>query len=114
MMDAKIDFQLVEVLPDGRVSGRNCRADIPLGTEFTLLYRRDFPMTKPGEAIFSPEPVFVCELSLRLDAIEMYGRHMDSIAHGYTALLTLSGTSLASLSKLLSAKADHTYYSLCA
>jgi len=38
-MNPKIDFQLHEAFPDHRVTGRNCRANAPVGTVFTALQR---------------------------------------------------------------------------
>jgi len=113
-MKPTIDFLLHESFPDGRVTGRNCLGDVQLGAIFTGLYRRDFPATEPGESIVSPEPMFVCELALRLDAIEMYGRSMDFVAHGYTAMLSLSGSGFSKLSDFLSGAQERTYFSICA
>jgi hypothetical protein len=112
-MNPKFDFQLVEALPDGRVTGRNCGADAPVGTIFSSLRRRDFPPSKPGEDIASPDLVFVCEVSLRLDAVEIYQRQMDLVASGYTAMLSLSGSGFATVAEFVSTASQHTYYSLC-
>jgi hypothetical protein len=113
-MNPKIDFQIVEALPDGRVTGRNCGTDAPVGTVFSGLYRRDFPVHGTGNEIISPDLVFVCEVSLRLDAVEIYQRQMDFVASGYTAMLSLSGSGFTSVHGFLSTAAQHTYYSLCA
>jgi hypothetical protein len=112
-MTPKIDFQLVEVFPDGRVTGRNCGADTPAGTVFSGLYRRDFPVREPDEEIVSPDLVFVCEVSLRLEAIEMYQRPMDSVASGHTAMLSLSGDEFPTVAQYVSTASERTYYSLC-
>ncbi len=112
-MSPKIDFQLVEVLSDGRVTGRNCGADAPVGTIFSSLRRRDFPPFKLGENIASPDLVFVCEVSLRLDAVEMYQRQMDFVGSGHTAALSLSGSDLAAVAEFVSVAPPRTYYSLC-
>jgi len=112
-MNPKIDFQLVEVLADGRVTGRNCGADAPVGTIFSSLCRRDFPPFKPGESIADPDLVFVREVSLRLDAVEMYQRQMDFVGSGHTAALSLSGSDLAAVAEFVSTAPQRTYYSLC-
>ena len=111
-MKPSMDFQLHEVLPGSRVTGRNCGADIPLGAVFTGLYRRDFPTRLPGEDALDAQLVFVCDVSLQLVEVEMYHRRIEFISSGLTALLTLSGENLDTVSQLLSVAAAHTYYSL--
>lgn len=113
VMKPQIDFLLHELLSNGRVTGRNCGADLQLGTLFTGLYRRDYPVIQSSEEILVTEPVFVCSVSLRLDEIEMYRRSMDSLASGLTGALGLSGSGFASVSELLSTAPDRTFYSLC-
>ncbi len=113
-MKPKFEFLLAEALADGSVTGRNCGEDIPLDTVFTGLYRRDFPLRKPGEEISDPDLVFVCDVFLRLSAVEMYRRNMDSVDHGHTALLHLSGSDFATVANFVSSAQERTYYSLCA
>ena len=112
-MNTKIDFQLYEALLNHRVTGRNCGADAPVGTVFTALCRRDFPVTAPGEAVITPEAAFVSEISLRLDAVEWYGRSIDHIPSGHTAMLALSGVGFDAVLDALSTASERTYYSLC-
>jgi hypothetical protein len=113
ILQPRIDFQIAEILPNGRVTGRNCGADIPVGTVFSRLYRRDFPAREPGEEIESPDLVLVNEIHLQLDSIEMFRRNLDIVGSGCTAALSLSGPSLPILSDLLSEAPKRTYYSLC-
>ena len=113
-MTPTIDFQLVEALPDGRVTGRNCGADAPVGTVFTSLCRRDFRSSDPSQDIVSPELVFVCDLSLRLDGVEMYQRQIGFVGSGHTARLSLSGSGFPIVAEVVSAAPEHTYFSLCA
>ncbi|HXI71907.1 MAG TPA: hypothetical protein VNN22_16245 [Verrucomicrobiae bacterium] len=108
-----IDFQLHETMPGYRVTGRNCGADVPVGTVFTVLCRRDFPGTAPGEATISPEAAFVSDISLRLEAVEFYRRSVDHIPSGHTAMLTLSGAGFDTITEVLSTAPERTYYSLC-
>lgn len=112
-MNSKIEFQLIEALPDGRFIGRNCGADAPVGTVFSYLYRRDFPVCEPGEEIVTPDPVFVCEVSLRLDAVEMYRRQMGAEYRGHVAMLSFSGSGFAAVAQFVSSASKNTYYSLC-
>jgi hypothetical protein len=58
--------------------------------------------------------VFVCDVSLRLDKAELYGKNRDFVAHGYTALLNLSGSGILTVSDLVSTAHSRTHYSLCA
>lgn len=111
-MDPRIYFQLAEVFPFGRVTGRNCGADLPLGIIFTGLYRQEFRAFQPGEEITSLEPELVCRVSLRLDAIEMYHRRMDDVPAGHTAALSLSGNGLAAVTRLVSGPPERTRYVL--
>jgi hypothetical protein len=113
-MTPTIDFQVAEVVSDGRVTGRNCGADILVGTVFSSLCRREFPVLEPGEDIVSPELVYVCDVSLRLDGVVMYRHLMDSLDSGHTAMLSLSGSGFAAVSSFVSSASKHTYYSLCA
>jgi len=113
-MKPKFDFQLAEAFPDGRVTGRNCGADVPVGTVFSGFYRRDFPVCAPGEEMISPPLVFVCEVSLRLEAVQMYQRNIDFVGSGHTAMLTLSGDGYPIVAEHVSTAPTHTYYSLCA
>jgi len=112
-MKPKIDFQLGEVLAHGRVTGRNCGVDVPVGTLFSSLRRRDFPARKPGENTVSPDLVFVCEVALTLDAVEMYQRQADSVPRGYTAILSLSGSGFVTVKELVSTASQRACYSLC-
>lgn len=112
-MNPKIDFQLHEAFEDFRVSGRNCRADARVGTVFTALCRRDFAPPAPDEEIGSPEAAFVSDISLRLDAVEWYGRSIDHVPSGHTAMLSLSGDGFEAISNALTTAPQHTSYSLC-
>ena len=111
----KIDFVLHETLPGGFVIGRNCRADLPLGTLFTGLYRRDYPADIPiAELEESPDLAFVCDVFLDLDSIEMFNRPFDLVASGFSALLQLSGTGFDTVAASVSTATKHTTFSLCA
>ena len=112
-MNAKIDFQLYEALPGLRVTGRNCGADVPVGTVFTALCRRDFLVTAPGETDVSPELALVSDIYLCLDAVEVYRRSIDLLPSGHTAMLTLSGNGFDIVAAALSSAPDRTYFSLC-
>ena len=112
-MNPKIDFQLHEAFPDHRVTGRNCGADARVGAVFTALCRRTFSPDASAEEIVSPEAAFVSDISLRLDAVEWYGRSIDHVPSGHTARLTLSGDGFELVSDALVTAPDHTYYSLC-
>jgi hypothetical protein len=112
-MNPKIDFQIHEALPGLRVTGRNCGADTPVGTVFTALCRRDFPVTAPGEAVVDPGLAFVSDISLRLDAVEFYRRSIDLIPSGHTAMLTLLGVGFDTVTAALASAQDRTYFSLC-
>lgn len=111
--EPKIDFQLHEALSDSRVTGRNCGVDVPVGTVFTALCRRDFPITAPGDTVISPEAAFVSGISLRLDSVEWYRHSINHITAGHTAMLTLSGTGFDTVTEALSTAPERTYYSLC-
>jgi hypothetical protein len=113
-MNLEIDFQLIEVRADGCAAGRNCGADAPVGTIFSSLRRRDFPPSRRGDAILSPDLVFVCEVSLRLESVEMYQRQMSFVPSGCTAMLRVSGSGLESVLEFVSAALPHTLFSLCA
>lgn len=95
------------------MSGRNCGVDIPIGTVFTALCRRDFPVVAPGEAIVTPEAILVSRISLRLDAVEWYRRSIDAVPQGHTAMLTFSGDDFGVVVAALSAVPKNTYFSLC-
>jgi hypothetical protein len=112
-MKPRIDFQICEVLPGGQVTGRNCGSDVPVGQIFTALYFRDFPASI-GEEHATPSPEFGSEICLRLESIELYRRHVNLLAKGYTALFSLSGSGFETLAQLVSTAPDRRYYSLCA
>jgi len=113
-MNRNIDFQLHKALPGLRVTGRNCGADAPVGTVFTALCRREFPVTSPGTEIVDPGLEFVSDISLRLDAVDFYRRSIDLIPSGQTAQLTLSGVGFDTVAAALASAPDRTYFSLCA
>ena len=112
-MNPTINFVLHEALPRSQVIGRNCGSDdLPLGTVFTALCRRDYPETDPSDPLITPDPVFVCALSLRVDAIEMFHRSFDFVGRNYGALLSLSGSGFATMAGLLSSAPKRVQYSL--
>jgi len=113
-MKFEIDFQLAEIRPGGFVTGRNCGVDAKVGTLFTAVYRRVFPLVSPGENIQDLSRDFVCHISLKLESIEVYGHRLDLLSSGLTALIGLSGPDLSIISKLISEAPTRTYYSLVA
>lgn len=111
----EIHFILHKTLPGGFVTGRNCCADLPLGTLLTGLYRRDYPADIPMVKLEKhPDLVFVCDLFLQLDSIEMFNRPFDLVPSGYTAMLHLSGNGFETVADFVSTATKHTTFSLCA
>jgi hypothetical protein len=114
-MKTEIDFMLAQVLPEGFVTGRNCGNDLlPIGTQFTAVVRRVFPIWIPGTDYPIPEPERVGDVSLRLDKIEWYGRSVEFLDPSHTAKLNLSGEGLPLLVELLAGADQHTHYSIVA
>ena len=113
-MKFELDFQMVEFRPDGSVAGRNCGGTLSIGTIFTAVGRRVFPVLKPEDDISDPGLEFVCAISLRLDSIEMYRRQFDFLSPGMTGWLGLSGTGFSTVQEMLARSEPHTYYSLLA
>ena len=95
---SEISFQCAELYPESHVAGRNCGGDIQVGDTFTAITRTVFPPTDPSEPLITPPHEFVAPVTLRLDTIKLYGRYIDFLSPGMTALLGLSGSGLELLS----------------
>jgi hypothetical protein len=108
----EISFLCVEIYPDRHVTGRNCGAEIRVGYIFTAIARIIFPPSDPGDPIVTPPHEFVAPVALRLETIKLYGRRMDFLSPGVTALLGLSGAGFELLSGFLADAPARTYYSL--
>ncbi|HWA26888.1 MAG TPA: hypothetical protein VG734_14610 [Lacunisphaera sp.] len=97
----------IEVLHgDGCVDGRNCHAELSIGTRFTAVVeyaiaKRDEPQ---GGYSISSEERRQFPIDCRVVGIEANRRRLDCLSSGMTARLTLEGTSRDQFAKFTTPK----------
>ncbi|MFT5094911.1 MAG: hypothetical protein ACI93T_003755 [Porticoccaceae bacterium] len=107
-----LKFLVDSVTDSGHVLGRNDTLDIPVGTIFTRIVKQCLDGDRMH--LQTIEVGDVATVSLRLTNVEWYRRNIDVIPGGHTARLILTGVGIATLSSLLTEKAEREYFSLVA